>query len=152
MPDLPIETFNLEYEFIEAFKNSVRGGELVSLFSIIAIFFSCLGLLGLASFTVERKTKEIAIRKVLGASIPGLSGMLITKFLLLVGLSNLIAWPAAYFATNWFLNWAWVYQINLGIDIFIFATLLSLITAVIAVITQSLKAAMANPVDSLRIE
>ena len=152
MPDLPIETTILEDEFVEAFKNSVRGGELVSLFSIIAIFFSCLGLLGLASFTAERKTKEIAIRKVLGATIPGLTGMLIIKFLLLVTLSNLIAWPTAYFVSHWFLNWAWVYQISLGIDIFVIATLLSLITAIIAVISQSLRAATANPVDSLRIE
>lgn len=152
MADLPIETEILDDEFVELFKSTVRGGELVSLFSIIAIFFSGLGLLGLASFTVERKTKEIAIRKVLGASIPGISGMLIYKFLLLVALSNLIAWPLAYFVSDWFLNWAWVYRINLSIEIFVFATALSLIAAIVAVISQSLKAATANPVDSLRIE
>ena len=152
MPDLPIETSILEDDFVEQFKNSVKGGELVSLFSTIAIFFSCLGLLGLASFTVERKTKEIAIRKVLGASISGISGMLVLKFLFLVMLSNLIAWPAAYFASRWFINWAWVYHTNLDFGIFLIATGISITTAIIAVITQSLKAAMANPVDSLRIE
>ena len=77
------------------------------------------------------------MRKVLGATVQGLTGGLIYRFLILVALSNLVALPLGYFASNWFINWAWVYPINLGIDIFIFATGISLIAALIAVTSQS---------------
>lgn len=148
----PIETYMLDDEAVTRFRETVRGQELIALFSVIAIIFSCLGLLGLASFTVERKTKEIAIRKVLGATISGLSSKLVTQFLMLVGIANLIAWPLAYLGCQWFISWAWVTETKLGIDIFILATIISIVTAIVAVIAQSLKAASANPVNGLRVE
>ena len=151
-PDIPLETLNLDDRFVERFKDTVKGGELIEVFSSIAIFFSCLGLLGLASYTVERKSREIALRKVLGATVKGLTTGLIYRFLLLVALSNCIALPLGYFASHWFINWAWVSPIALGIDIFMLATGISLTAALIAVTSQSLRAALANPVDALRIE
>ena len=150
--EFPIETWTLEEFFIDNFKSTVKGQELINLISIVSIFFSCLGLLGLASFTIERKTKEIAIRKVVGATANSILKLLLTKFIFLVILSNLIALPIAYFLSNWFINWAWVYSIKLKADIFIFAILLSIITAILAVIFQSLKAVYSNPVESLKYE
>ncbi len=151
-PNVPIDYFLLEDYFVDLFKDTVKGKEFVAFFSIIAIFFSCLGLLALASYTIERKTREIAIRKVLGASIGNITGKLLLSFLLLVGCSNLFALPLAYFVSHKFLDWAWVYKISIAAEIFIFATMLSIITAILAVLSQSLKAAFANPVDAIKYE
>jgi len=150
--EFPIETWLLDEFFIDNFKSTVKGQELINLISIVSIFFSCLGLLGLASFTIERKTREIAVRKVVGATAKSILKMLLSKFLFLVILSNLIALPIAYFLSNWFINWAWVYSIKLKAEIFIFAILLSIITAILAVLFQSLKAVYANPTNALKCE
>jgi len=152
LPDLPFETYTLDYHFRWNFSSTVKGKEVLGLIGIMAVFVSCLGLLGLASYTVERRTKEIGIRKTLGASAPGVVKMLISEFVILIALSNIIAWPIAYFCSNWFLQWAWVYKTRLSIAIFIFAALLSLCTAIISVIFQTVKAAVANPAASLKYE
>ena len=151
-PNLPYESTTLDSHFKYVFNSTVKGKEFISSFSVLAIFISCLGLLGLASYTVSRRTKEIGIRKVLGASVPGIIKMLILEFFLLVALSNLIAWPIGYFLANWFLNWAWAVKTGIGIGIFVLAAAVSLFTATAAVISQTIKAARANPVKSLRIE
>jgi len=151
-PHLPFEYQTLDDRFNAIFTSTVKGKEIFSSFSVVTIIFSLLGLLGLASYTAERRTKEIAIRKVLGASMQSILKALVSSFLFLVILSNIIAWPIAIFCTNWFLEWAWAYKTNIGIEIYIFAAVSSLLAAIIAVIFQSSKAAIKNPVDSLRIE
>jgi len=152
LPEYPYESLILDDHFREMFKNTVKGKELIVLLSTVAIFFSCLGLLGLASYVVERRTNEIAVRKVLGASTSGVAFMLLRGFLGLVLLSNALAWPAGYFLSRWFINWAWVYDINISLDIFIAAMLISLLTATLAVVGQVLRAAKSNPVDALKTE
>jgi putative ABC transport system permease protein len=112
---------------------------------------SCLGLLGLTSFSTQRRTKEIGIRKVLGASVTRIVGMLSGEFLVLVSLANLIAWPVAYFTMNKMLE-VYAYRINLSVWIFLAAGAATFILAVATVSYQSIKAALANPVESLRYE
>jgi putative ABC transport system permease protein len=121
------------------------------IFSLIAIVIACLGLFGLASFTTEQRTKEIGIRKSFGASITGLIQLLCKEFSKWVFIANIIAWPVAYFAMNyWLQNFA--YRINIGLGIFILAALLALVIALLTVGYQAIKAARANPIEALRYE
>jgi putative ABC transport system permease protein len=145
-----------EYTFLdETFDQSYRAEELLSeiftSFTIFAIFIACLGLFGMASFTAEQKTKEIGIRKVLGASIPGIVLLLTKNFLKLVILANLIAWPVAYFAMNdWLENFA--YRTNISPWVFALCGSLTLCIALLTVSYQSIKASVANPVDAIKYE
>ena len=117
-------------------------------FSILIV---CLGLLGLASFIAERRTKEIGIRKVLGASLSQILILLSREFTLAILLANLIAWPVAYYwMSRWLENFA--YRIDMGIGIFLLSAFLALGIALMTVCWQSLKAATADPVDALRYE
>ena len=117
----------------------------------MAIFIACLGLFGLASFTTEKRTKEIGIRKALGASVLEIIWLLSKEFTRWVLLANIIAWPLAYFAMNkWLQNFA--YRINLGLGTFVMAALLALVIALLTVGYQVVKAATANPVGTLRYE
>ena len=120
-------------------------------FSILAILIACLGLLGLAAFVTEQRTKEIGIRKVLGASLPSLLFMLSKEFLKWVLIANIIAWPIAYYAMN---NWLkdFAYRININLWIFALAGFIALIIALLTVSSHAIKAATANPVKSLRYE
>jgi putative ABC transport system permease protein len=118
---------------------------------MIAILIGCLGLFGLASFTAVQRTKEIGIRKVLGASVSGIVALLSKEFLKLVLIANLIAWPVAWFAmSKWLENFA--YSIDIGVGTFLLAAALALLIALLTVSYQSIKAALANPVKSLRNE
>jgi putative ABC transport system permease protein len=120
-------------------------------FTVIAIFITCLGLFGLSSFVAEQRTKEIGIRKVLGASFPGIFMLLSRGLLKWVLLANIIAWPAAYYFMNrWLQNFA--YRIGLSVWIFILSGLAAFSIALLTVSYQSIKAATANPVESLRYE
>jgi putative ABC transport system permease protein len=133
------------------YKKEQRTGELFGTFAFIGIIIACLGLLGLASFSVERRTKEIGIRKVLGASASRIAGLLTREFLLLVIIANVIAWPIAYFTMHlWLQNFA--YRIPISIWVFILAVTAALGIAIITISTQTLRAALSNPVDSLRYE
>jgi len=119
--------------------------------TLLAIFIACLGLFALTAFTSERRTQEIGIRKVLGASVSGIVILLSREFLILVGISNLIAVPVAYyFMQRWLENFA--YRINIGPGVFFLSAGLSLLIAFTTVITQAVRAARMNPVDSLRGE
>ena len=112
---------------------------------------ACLGIFGLASFTAERRTKELGIRKVLGASASGLTLMITKDFLILVGISTLIAWPVAwYFMNKWLMNFP--YKIDLNIVPFLTSTLIAIITALISVSYQAFRASNTNPVIALRYE
>ncbi len=148
----PFEFSMLAHRFEENFRETTRTAEIFKFVSFVSIFIACLGLFGLASHTVVRRTKEIGIRKTLGASAPNVVQMLIREFVKLVAIANIIALPAAYFLMEWFLDWAWVDRINLGAAIFVSAALVSLLSALVSVILQTLKAALANPVEALRYE
>jgi putative ABC transport system permease protein len=120
-------------------------------FSVLAIFIACLGLLGLSAFVTEQRTKEIGIRKVLGASIPEIVVLLSKEFMKWVLIANVIAWPLAYYAMNeWLQNFA--YRANIGVWVFIASGVLSLIVALMTVSSHAIKAATANPVESMRYE
>lgn len=151
-PDVPFEYSTLDHLFNEAYRRMIKSSEFFKMVSIISIFISCLGLIGLSSYTIEKKRKEIGIRKVLGASELQVINMFVTEFVKLVIISNIIAFPIAYYFAHWFLNWAWVYRINTGAFVFIITAILSLLSALVSVIPQTVKAAAANPVDVIKYE
>jgi putative ABC transport system permease protein len=145
-----------EYEFFDerfaAIYNSEQNiARLLAAFSALAIAIACLGLLGLATFSTQQRTKEIGIRKVLGASVLNLSRLLSNEFLKLVLLANLIAWPLAFLVMNRWLR-RFAYRTSLGIDLFLLSGVLGLGIALLTVSYQSIRAARANPVNSLRNE
>lgn len=146
----------LEYQFFDeqlqrAYVNEMRTGQVITAFSILAIVIACLGLFGLVSFASEQRTKEIGIRKVLGASVKGIVVLLSKDFLRWIVLANLIAWPAAYYAMNlWLQNFA--FRIDLEWWMFLLATLGTLLVAVFTMSFRSIRAATKNPVDSLHYE
>jgi putative ABC transport system permease protein len=150
-PMLPFDYTFLDETFDRNYKAEEKLSKIFSYFTLLAIFIACLGLFGLASFTSEQRTKEIGIRKALGASISGIILLLSKEFTKWVLLANLIAWPVAYFAVNqWLQNFA--YRINIGPGTFILAALLALIIALLTVGYQAVRAARANPVNALRYE
>ena len=126
-------------------------GGLLKYFSILAVFIACLGLFGLASFTAEQRTKEIGIRKVLGASAPQITLLLCREFFVLVLLANIISWPVAYFVMrNWLQDFA--YRTGLSVITFALTMVLALVIALLTVSFQAIKAAVANPVNALKYE
>jgi putative ABC transport system permease protein len=138
-------------DFARLYTSEQRTGSIFSVFSVLAIFIACLGLLGLAAYTAEQRTKEIGIRKVLGASVSEIIFMLTKEFTKWVLIANIIAWPIAYFFMNeWLENFA--YRISLSIWVFVLAGISALLIAVLTVSYQAVKAALANPVESLRYE
>jgi putative ABC transport system permease protein len=145
-----------EYTFVDRnndmmYQSERKLSRLFSIFTAVAIYISCLGLFGLASFTVVRRTKEIGMRKVLGASAGGIIVILSKEYVKWVVLANIFAWPLAYyFMHRWLEEFA--YHINLNILAFLASGLLALIIALITVSVQTFKASTANPVDSLRYE
>jgi ABC-type antimicrobial peptide transport system permease subunit len=143
-------TFNDE-DYAKKFADEQRVGNLATFFTILAIFISCLGLFGLASFVAEQRKKEIGVRKVLGASVFNLWRMLSKEFALLVIISCLIAIPLAwYYLNNWLQQYD--YRTTISFWVFIFSGLGALIITLITVSFQAIKAALANPVESLRSE
>lgn len=150
-PGFPFEYKFVDAQFDQLFKTETLIGKLATVFAILAIFISCLGLFGLAAYTAERRTKEIGIRKVLGASAKGLAGLLSIDFLKLVALSCLIAFPIAWWMMNDWLQ-SYAYRIKISWTIFLVAGSLALFIALLTVSFQAIKAAMANPVESLRSE
>ena len=150
-PGYPFEYKFIDDDFNQLFKTENLTGTLAGVFAGLAIFISCLGLFGLAAYTAERRIKEIGIRKVLGASVAGLAGLLSKDFLQLVGISCVIAFPLAWWALN---NWLQSYQYRVTIHWWVFATagVTAMVIALATVSYQALKAALMNPVKSLRSE
>jgi putative ABC transport system permease protein len=149
--DLPFMYSFLDEEFHKLYMAEERWNSIVTYASIFAIVISCLGLFGLSALTIARRTKEIGIRKVLGASVTGLTRMVTMDFLKLVILANLIAWPLVYYAMNrWLQNFA--YKVDVKIWIFLLSAALSGGVAVLTLSYQAIKAAFADPVESLRYE
>jgi putative ABC transport system permease protein len=133
------------------YRAEQRVGKIAVIFSALAIFIACLGLFGLATFIAEQRTKEIGVRKVLGASVSGIVQMLSRDFIKLVGIAFVIGAPLAWYLMNhWLQNFA--YRIHVSWWIFFAAGMGALLIALITVSFQAIKAGMANPVKSLRSE
>ena len=137
--------------FNEFYRSDERTGRLFGVFAFMGIFIACLGLFGLASFTAEQRTKEIGIRKVMGASIPNVLQLLSREFIKWVIIANIFAWPAGYFVMNWWLE-NFAYRISIGVDLFLIAGCTALVISLVTVSYQALKAALKNPAESLRFE
>jgi len=143
--------FFLDEDFNRQYGSEERMGRLFSIFTILGIIIAGLGLFGLASFMAEQRTKEIGIRKVLGASVSGLILLISKDFTKWVLMANLIAWPVAYFfMNNWLQNFA--YRTNLALWIFALSGVIALAIALLTVSYQAIKVALANPVEALRYE
>jgi putative ABC transport system permease protein len=150
-PDYPYEYSFLDQGVEELYQTEKKLGKIFSSFAFLAIFISCLGIFGLASFTAERRTKEIGIRKVLGASVSHIVMLLSKEFSRWILLANLIAWPIGWYAMHkWLQNCA--YRSSLNPLLFLLAGMLSLVIAAIPVSYQAIKAAVADPISSLRYE
>jgi putative ABC transport system permease protein len=151
IPKRPFSYYFLDEFFDKQYRSEDRFGKLFLNFAILAIFISCLGLLGLASYSTMQRTKEIGVRKVLGASVANIVNLLSIDFLKLVIISFIIAAPLAwYFMYKWLQGFA--YRIGIGWLVFVEAALTAIIIALITVSFQAIKAAVANPVKSLRTE
>ncbi|NIO19651.1 MAG: hypothetical protein GTN76_02595 [Candidatus Aenigmarchaeota archaeon] len=147
----PLEYVFVDEQFDSLYRTEERLGQLFGYFTVLAIVIGCLGLFGLTSFTAEQRTKEIGIRKVLGASVTGIIMLLVREFTKWVMLAVLIAWPVGYFVMKtWLQNFH--YRISLAVDTFLLAALLALVISIITVSYQSIRAALANPADSLKYE
>jgi putative ABC transport system permease protein len=151
VPNRPFSYFFLDESFDKQYSSEERFGKLFLNFAVLAIIISCLGLLGLASYSTVQRTKEIGIRKVLGASVSGIVNLLSTDFLKLVVLSFVIAAPLAwYFMHRWLQDFA--YHTGINVWVFLLAGFCALFIALFTVSFQAIKAAIANPVKSLRAE
>ncbi|MGD8537771.1 MAG: hypothetical protein PVI66_03540, partial [Candidatus Aminicenantes bacterium] len=151
IPTYPFEYYFLDENFDEMYRREESIGTLLKYFASLAIFIACLGLFGLASFTSEQRTKEIGIRKILGATVSNITVLLCREFFLLVFVSNVIAWPVAYFLMRSWLE-SYAYRTGLSVSIFIAAMAIALLVAFLSVSVQAIRAATANPIDSLRYE
>lgn len=128
-----------------------RIGTIVNYFTILTMVIACMGLFGLAAYTAEQRTKEIGIRKVLGAKVSGIVLLLSGEFMKLVLISNVIAWPVAYYAMNKWLQ-SFAYRDHMSVFSFILPGILALVIAMMTVSFQAVRAARINPVDSLKYE
>jgi putative ABC transport system permease protein len=150
-PGYPLHYTFLDQQFEQRYRSEQVTGKLVNIFAVIALFISCLGLFGLTSFTVEQRTKELGVRRVLGASVSGIVVMLSKDFLKLVFIGFVIATPITWYMTNqWLENFA--DRIEIGAGVFLLAGFAAILIALATVSWQSIKAAIANPVDCLRNE
>ena len=149
--DQPFEYFFMDSYFNNLHKSEQRTRNFFTIFATLAIFIACLGLFGLAAFTAEQKTKEIGVRKVLGATIPNIVSILLRQFTRWVILANIIAWPIGYYIMKtWLQNFA--YHIDLSLGYFILAGLITLLIAITTVSYLAINAAIKNPITALKYE
>lgn len=150
-PQIPFEYEFVDQQFDRLYRSEMQIGSLFTAFSILAIFIACLGLFGLASFMVEQRSREVGIRKVLGASITGILALFSFDFMKLVGIGFLIGGPVAWVVMNsWLQNFA--YRTEIGADILVLAGCITLLIALISVGYQAVKAALLNPAETMRNE
>jgi putative ABC transport system permease protein len=150
-PGLPFRYQFMDDAFDNMYRVEQRTGKLGLTLAIIAIVIACLGLFGLATYTAEQRIKEIGVRKVLGATISNIVSMLSKDFMLLVLIASAVAIPLAWWAMNkWLQDFA--YRINIGWWVFFAAGIIALLIALLTVSSQAIKAALSNPVKSLRTE
>ena len=150
-PGYPFDYSFLDERFDALYKSEKKLGEIFGIFSILAIIIACLGLLGLASFTAEQRTKEIGIRKTMGATVSNILYMFSKEFLRLIIIAGLIAAPIAYFGMSEWLN-TFAYSGGINWITFVAAALLALLITLATISYQAIKAATANPIKSLRYE
>jgi putative ABC transport system permease protein len=150
-PGYPLQYTFLKDRINQLYRNEERMMQMFGYFSLLAIIIGCLGLFGLASFTAEQRTKEIGVRKVMGATMPNIVVLLSREFAKWVLIANIIAWPLAFVVMNgWLKNFA--YRAGIGVAPFLFSAGIALVVALLTVSYQSIKAAAANPIDALRYE
>ncbi|MTI86339.1 MAG: FtsX-like permease family protein [Balneolaceae bacterium] len=150
-PGQPMNYYFMDDSFNDVYQSELRLGRVFLIFTALSILISCLGLFGLATFNAERRIKEIGIRKVLGASVPQIIAKLSTDFLKLVAIASLIALPAGWYIMNrWLQDFS--YRIDIGIDVFLIAAGVAITISLLTISYQSIKAAMLNPVQSLKNE
>jgi putative ABC transport system permease protein len=150
-PGKPFEYSFLDDDYNSLYANEEQTRKLFTSFTFLAVFIACLGLFGLASFSAQRRTREIGIRKVLGASSPHLILLLVREFLKWVLIANLLAWPVAfYFMNRWLQNFA--YRTEISLMSFVAAAFLAFIIALLTVIYQAIRASSVIPVRALRYE
>lgn len=150
-PGQPFNYYFMDESFNNTYQAEQRLGRIFIIFTVLSILIACLGLFGLAAFNAEKRTKEIGVRKVLGASVSQITYRLTVDFLRLVGLGILIALPIGWFSMNQWLQ-DFSYRISIGWEVFLIAAFLAVAIAVLTVSYQSIKAAVVNPVKSLRTE
>jgi len=150
-PSFPFNFDFLDKEYQQVYEAENRLGKIFTYFAFLAIFISCLGLLGLASFMAEQRTREIGIRKTFGAPVTSIIRMMSKEFARLVIIANIIAIPVAwYLLKEWLTNYS--YTTRLSADIFVYAFLISILIALITVSYQAVKSALKNPVDAIKYE
>ena len=150
-PDNPFKYFFMQEEFNQLYRTEEQWGQIAKYSSLLAIVITCFGLFGLSALLITKRTKEIGIRKVLGASISSIVLLLSKEFTKWVLIANLIAWAIAYYTMNkWLQNFA--YRINIGWWVFLLAGTLAMVIALLTVSYQAIRAAAANPVKALRYE
>jgi len=150
-PAYPVEFSFVDDQFKQYFRSEALIGKLAGIFATLAILISCLGLFGLAAYTAEKRTKEIGIRKVLGASVSRIAALLSTDFLKLVLISFCIAFPLGwYFMNGWLQDFE--YRITISWSVFFFAGIMSVLIAIATISFQAIKAALTNPIKNLRTE
>ena len=150
-PNNPYYSFFLDEFFDSQHRAEEKLGNIFRAFAVMAVFIGCIGLFGLASFVAEQRTKEIGIRKVVGAGVGSLVVLLCRNFVWLIGIANLLSWPVAYLIMRrWLQNFP--YAVDLGWGVFLLTAFLALTIALGTVAYQAFRAAIANPVDSLRHE
>lgn len=152
IPDLPFELINHNHYFYNIYQGINTIAHLCGFVGMVGILFSCLGIFALATYTVERKFKEIGIRKVVGASDIEILKSLLKNFIKYVLWANVIGLPVSYLLSSNFLRWGFTYKINISLNIFIFVFLLSIVLSVLSVAWQAVRAIRANPVENLRYE
>ena len=150
-PDLPFQYSFLDEEVDRQYRKEERWNRIVQYSALFAVFIACLGAFGLTALAVARRTKEIGIRKALGATVPNILSLLSREFLVLVAVASVIAWPAAYYVIDrWLQDFA--YRIDPGVGTFVLGGVLTLAIVLLTVGSQAIRAARANPVDALRYE
>jgi ABC-type antimicrobial peptide transport system permease subunit len=151
VPDFVFAYSFLDSYFEQQYWREERFKKLLKYFTVLSVFISCLGMLGLISYMAEQRTREVAIRKVLGARSTTIVGVLSKEFVFLVGLANLIAWPLAFYFTHQWMQY-YAYHTDIGWWVFVVSGAAALVITLLTVSFQSIKAALANPIDSLRYE
>jgi putative ABC transport system permease protein len=151
-PDMPFEYFMLTDQYGKNLIGIKKWGEMAGLISVFIILFSCLGLFGLASYTTQRRTKEIGIRKVHGATMTIIMRLILTDFLKLIVFAMIITWPLFYFVDRILVPDIFAYSAETGFAFYIYAGALVLITGLVAVLFHTIKSGRANPIEALRYE
>ena len=151
LPKRPFSYQFLSEDYRRLYEEEQKQSQLFTLFSGLAIFIACLGLFGLATFNTLQRVKEIGIRKVLGASVPSILGLLSKEIVILIIAANIIAWPLAWYFMNQWLD-SFAYHVDMNVGIYILAAIGAIVLALVTVSAQTIKAALTNPSNTLRYE